>query len=64
MPRIGGAPFYAAQALHELGVRGTILARCGPAEREEYGRLLVALGVPVTLLTGTPLSELQVDPAR
>jgi sugar/nucleoside kinase (ribokinase family) len=59
-PRIGGAPFYAAQALHELGVQGTILARCGPDEREEYGRRLVALGVPVTLLTGTATASFSI----
>jgi sugar/nucleoside kinase (ribokinase family) len=52
-PRIGGAPFYAAQALRELGARATILARCGPEELPDYRRRLARLGIPVTFVAGT-----------
>ncbi len=52
-PRVGGAPYYAATAWHELGTRGTLFTRCGGAERKEYTRRLVALGLPVVLLEGT-----------
>jgi sugar/nucleoside kinase (ribokinase family) len=52
-PRVGGAPYYAATAWHELGARGTIFTRCGASEREDYTRRLVALGLPVVILEGT-----------
>jgi sugar/nucleoside kinase (ribokinase family) len=52
-PRIGGAPYYAAQAWRALGSRATIFTRCGPGERAEYARRLSALGLPVVVLPGT-----------
>jgi sugar/nucleoside kinase (ribokinase family) len=51
-PRIGGAPYYAARAWRALGSRATIVARCGPEERDDYARRLSALGLPVVLLPG------------
>jgi len=51
-PRIGGAPYYAAQAWRVLGSRATIVTRCGPEERAEYQRRLSALGLPVVVLPG------------
>jgi sugar/nucleoside kinase (ribokinase family) len=51
-PRIGGAPFYAARAWRALGSRATIFTRCGPDERDDYARLLSALGLRVILLPG------------
>jgi sugar/nucleoside kinase (ribokinase family) len=56
-PRIGGAPFYAAQAWHEMGALGTIFTRCGPAERDAYVRHLSSLGLPVVVLEGTQTTE-------
>jgi len=52
-PRIGGAPFYAAQAWRELGSPGTIFTRCGPTERDDYVHHLSSLGFPVLVLEGT-----------
>ena len=52
-PRIGGAPFYAAQAWRELGSPGTIFTRCGPAERDDYVHHVSSLGFPVLVLEGT-----------
>jgi sugar/nucleoside kinase (ribokinase family) len=52
-PRIGGAPFYAAQAWRELGSPGTIFTRCGPAERDDYVHHLSSLGFPVLVLEGS-----------
>ncbi len=51
-PRIGGAPFYAAHAWHQLDARGIIYTRCGPKERTAYTQRLTALGLPVVLLEG------------
>jgi sugar/nucleoside kinase (ribokinase family) len=56
-PRIGGGPFYAARALRELGARATVVARCGPDERRDYGRRLSAVGLPSVLLPGTATTE-------
>jgi sugar/nucleoside kinase (ribokinase family) len=52
-PRIGGGPFYAAQAWRALGARATIFTRCGPEERTAYARRLVSVGLPVVMLPGT-----------
>ena len=56
-PRIGGAPFYAAQAWHEMGALGTIFTRCGPEDRDGYVRRLSSLGLPVVVLEGTRTTE-------
>jgi sugar/nucleoside kinase (ribokinase family) len=52
-PRIGGAPYYAAQAWRALGSRATIITRCGPPERAAYARRLTTLGLPVVMLPGS-----------
>jgi sugar/nucleoside kinase (ribokinase family) len=59
-PRIGGGPFYAAQAWRELGSRATIFTRCGPDERAEYRRRLSALGLPVVVLPGTTTTSFSI----
>jgi sugar/nucleoside kinase (ribokinase family) len=51
-PRIGGGAFYAARAFRALGVRASVLTRCGPEERSSYLRRLAAIGLPVTVLPG------------
>jgi sugar/nucleoside kinase (ribokinase family) len=56
-PRIGGAPYYAAQAWHELHTTGLIFTRCGPAERDAYVHHLSSLGLPVVVLEGTKTTE-------
>ncbi|HEY6069167.1 MAG TPA: PfkB family carbohydrate kinase [Gaiellaceae bacterium] len=56
-PRIGGAPFYAAQGWREMHVLGTIFTRCGPDERAAYVRHLTSLGLPVVVLEGTQTTE-------
>ena len=48
-PRIGGGPFHAARALHVLGHRAVIVAKCGERERAPFGRRLAAFGIPVAL---------------
>jgi sugar/nucleoside kinase (ribokinase family) len=52
-PRIGGGPYYCAQAWRALGVRATIFTRCGPAERTALARRLISVGLPVVMLDGT-----------
>jgi sugar/nucleoside kinase (ribokinase family) len=56
-PRIGGAPYYAAMAWHELDTTGLIFTRCGPAERDAYINHLSPLGEPVIVLDGTTTTE-------
>ena len=51
-PRIGGGAYHGARALRALGVRATVLARCGPDERPLYLRRLAATGVPARVLRG------------
>ena len=51
-PRIGGGPYYAAQAWRALGARATIFTRCGPDDRAAYTRRLSAVGLPVVMLPG------------
>ena len=51
--RIGGGPYYAAQAWHVLGARATIYTRCGQDERVAFARRLTSLGLPVVMLPGT-----------
>jgi sugar/nucleoside kinase (ribokinase family) len=51
-PRIGGGAFHGARALHALGVRATVVARCGPKERPLFLRRLAALGLPARVLRG------------
>jgi sugar/nucleoside kinase (ribokinase family) len=52
-PRIGGGPYYAAQAWRILGSRATIYTRCGSDERVTFGRRLTSIGLPVVMLPGT-----------
>jgi sugar/nucleoside kinase (ribokinase family) len=46
-PRVGGGPFYAAQALRLTGLSARIATKCAPADRDLVRRLAM-LGVPVT----------------
>ena len=48
-PRVGGGPYYAAQALRLTGSPARIATKCAPADRDLVRRL-VALGVPVSWL--------------
>ena len=54
--RVGGPPYYAAQALALLGRPARIVARCAAGDRDRLVRPLVALGVPVSWRAsgGTP----------
>jgi len=66
-PRIGGGPYYAAQAWRALGARATIFTRCGPEERTAYSRRLISVGLPVVMLEGTATTSFSfyyVDNAR
>ena len=46
-PRVGGGPYYAAQALRLTGFAARIATKCAPADRDLVRRL-AALGVPVS----------------
>lgn len=46
LPRLGGAPFYAAQALRVLGHPARLVTKLAP---EDSGRGLHALGIPVAV---------------
>jgi sugar/nucleoside kinase (ribokinase family) len=46
-PRVGGGPFYAAQALRLTGFPARIATKCAPADRDLVRRL-ATLGVPVS----------------
>jgi hypothetical protein len=46
-PRVGGAPYYAAQALRVIGFPGRIATKCAPPDRGLL-RQVAALGVPVS----------------
>jgi sugar/nucleoside kinase (ribokinase family) len=50
--RIGGGPWYAARALRALQQEGIVVAKCGESEQRSYLRLLVALGLPISLSAG------------
>jgi sugar/nucleoside kinase (ribokinase family) len=52
-PRVGGGPYYAAQAWRSLGTRATIFTRCGPEDRPVFSRRLISVGMPVVMLEGT-----------
>ena len=46
-PRVGGGPFYAAQALRLMGFPARIATKCAPSDRDLVRRL-TALGIPVS----------------
>lgn len=46
-PRVGGAPYYAARALRELGIRAAIVTQCARGDRDTLLRPLAGIGVPV-----------------
>jgi sugar/nucleoside kinase (ribokinase family) len=46
-PRVGGGPYYAAQALRLMAYPARIATKCAPADRDLVRRL-AALGVPVS----------------
>jgi len=48
-PRIGGAPWHAARALHTLRHDAFIFAKCGADDRRELQPLLAAVGLPVSV---------------
>jgi sugar/nucleoside kinase (ribokinase family) len=52
-PRVGGAPFWAARALRVLEAPALVAVKCADADRAEFARPLVALGIPVLWLGGT-----------
>jgi sugar/nucleoside kinase (ribokinase family) len=52
-PRVGGAPFWAARALRVLGAPALVAAKCADADRGEFARPLIALGIPVLWLRGS-----------
>lgn len=51
-PRIGGGAYHGARAWRAVGLRSTIVTRCGPGERTAYARRLSSLGIPVVMLRG------------
>ena len=52
-PRLGGTPFWAARALRVLGSPALVAVKCANADRAEFARPLVALGIPVLWLGGS-----------
>jgi sugar/nucleoside kinase (ribokinase family) len=46
-PRAGGMPFWGARALHVLGARAWVVAKCARADRQALLRPLVTTGLPV-----------------
>ncbi len=46
-PRVGGGPYWAARALHLIGVPAVIAARCAEPDRDVLLPPVLALGVPV-----------------
>jgi sugar/nucleoside kinase (ribokinase family) len=52
-PRVGGAPFWAARALRVLEAPALVAVKCADADRAEFARPLVALGIPVLWLGGS-----------
>jgi sugar/nucleoside kinase (ribokinase family) len=46
-PRIGGAPYYCARALHTLGAPAVIVAKCASVDRQLLLPPLIRLGIPV-----------------
>ena len=60
-PRIGGAPWHAARALHVLGIEAFIFAKCGRDERRAFQPQLAALGSPVALATGETTTAFAFD---
>ena len=51
-PQIGGGPWHAARALRTLGQDAVIFAKCGTAERRDFGTRLAALGLPTSVADG------------
>lgn len=51
-PRPGGMPFWAARALHVLGARAWVVAKCARADRPALLRPLIATGLPVEWRAG------------
>jgi sugar/nucleoside kinase (ribokinase family) len=58
-PRIGGGAFYGARALRVMGVRASVVTRCGPEERGQYVRRMAAIGLPVRVLRGTSTTSFE-----
>jgi sugar/nucleoside kinase (ribokinase family) len=52
-PRVGGAPFHCGRAVRLLGVRATIVARCGRGDEEVFRHAFARLGLPLTLVRGS-----------
>ena len=52
LPRIGGAPYWAARALRVLGAPALVVAKCADADRSAFAPRLIALGLPVIWLRG------------
>lgn len=56
-PRAGGMPSWAARALHVLGARAWVVAKCAAADRQALLRPLVATGLPVEWRPGEKTTE-------
>ena len=58
LPRLGGAPFYAAQALHLLGHPSRLVTKLAP---EDSGRGLHALGIPTAVGASTKTISFRIE---
>jgi len=65
-PRVGGAPYHGARALHRLRVPARIVARCAAADREALLPPVVRLGTPVRFVAAktTPTFRIEYDGDR
>jgi sugar/nucleoside kinase (ribokinase family) len=60
-PRIGGGPFYAAQALRLVRVTSRVLTKCAEEDRDVLLPDLLALGVPVEWRAAGTTATFQLD---
>jgi len=52
-PHVGGGPYHAARALHNLHTPALIVARCAVSDRDSLLPPVVKLGTPVRFVPGT-----------
>lgn len=60
-PRVGGGPYWAARALHLIGVNAVIAARCAERDRDALLPSVLALGVPVRWRPCSATSTFAID---
>src|SRR5918996_2170966 len=60
-PRVGGGPFYAAQALRLLSVTSRVVTKCREEDRDQLFPDLLALGVPVEWRPAAATSTFALD---